>query len=496
MDLLNLGMTNANNTSREDLEDDESRMATLFRPLLPGANNRSLFTHVEIEHIGQLLQGLGKHEWSRRPRTYAILRMINRLDSMKFFTVEGLYDISLPYSDITLPQGLDGVVARSKFLELQCLVLDSDGANLENGKGMHAHFDHAGVPTLECIKVLGSGGFGKVDHVRSRLSLNEFARKQIPRGRTFKKDKAAVADFERELNVLKRLSHRHLVKFLGSYTDPRSVGIIMTPVADCNLAEYIQSQQLPLASETAKCLRSFYGCLTAAVLYLHESQIRHKDIKPTNILVHGDTPLLTDFGTSLDWSEKERSTTRDRPDVLSPAYCSPEVAAWEPRNSSSDIWSLGCVFFEMASILKGQSLEQMREFFSQSGSGGRHIRTNPEATQAWYQKLMVITNPECENNGPLFWAFQMVRPNAKARPTASELYARITSFRGVHSYCGPCCACDDVKSESSDDETSITAEFAASIDPYKFSSQTRPLVPDDRNLEVSSMHSRSTWLND
>jgi serine/threonine protein kinase len=82
------------------------------------------------------------------------------------------------------------------------------------------------------IKQLGHGAFGSVDHVRSKLSLQEYAvsniiifchyvnlkrfqRKRILRARTFAKDKAAVKAFENELGNLKRLRHSHLVQLLG-----------------------------------------------------------------------------------------------------------------------------------------------------------------------------------------------------------------------------------------------------------------------------------------
>lgn len=471
------GGSTENTVLQDDYDELEAAMAALFAPILKDCTSASAtkLTDAEVTEISQLLQRLGKREWSLRPRTYAVLRMINRVDTMRAFVLEGLYDISIPYSEKTLPSGLESVAARSKFLELQCLVMTTEGVDLESGKGTHANFYHDGAAQFESIKVLGSGGFGEVDHVRSRLSLDEFARKRIPRWKTFKRDKAALADFEREVTTLKRLSHRHLVKFVGSYTDPKNVGIIMSPVADSNLAEYLQPSPLP--TERQQCLRSFFGCLSAALQYLHHNRIRHKDIKPGNILVHGSNVLLTDFGTALDSSDKEQSTTRYRPSAFSPAYCSPEVAEWAPRNSSSDIWSLGCVFFEMISVLKGQSLNQMREFFAKIAKGGTYIRTNPEATLQWSKVLYTLTDAD---NGPLEWSLNMLKENPRQRPTASQLYQKITSFKSVHTYCGPCCA-DDVEPSDSDDE-SVTADGAGSVNAQK--PERGHKTPVDGALEV------------
>jgi Protein kinase domain len=277
--------------------------------------------------ITRLLEISGKHEWSLRPRTYAVLRMMGRVDIMDSFVAGGLFDISLPYSERTFPDALKSPGTRSMFLELQSLVLTEQAMDVENSGGRHRHLPEDGDVHFRRIRKLGRGGFGEVDHVWSRLSHNEFARKRMPRGRTFNKDKAAIADFERELEILKRLSHHHLVKLIGSYTDPKYVGLIMLPVADCNLEQFLEASPFP--ATRIPCLRHFYGCLSSALLHLHINKIRHKDIKPKNILVHGENVLFTDFGTSLDWTETGQSTTVSRPNAVSVTYCAPEVAAWE-----------------------------------------------------------------------------------------------------------------------------------------------------------------------
>ena len=412
-----------------NLSEIEKAMAAILPTTIGDCEGmpRGKLKDTEIKQVSELLTSLGKPEWSLRPRTYAVLRLINRVDAMSSFVVEGLYDISLPCSEKTLPEALSPA-GRAKFLETQALVTMTQGFDLESGHGGHAHLDQDGDTQLQRIKVLGSGGFGEVNHVFSRLSLDEFARKRILRGKTFKRDKKTLWDFERELATLKRLSHHHLVRFVGSYTDPLWVGIIMTPIADYSLAEYLRVEPFP--DERKSSLRCFYGCLSTALLYLHEKKIRHKDIKPGNILVKGDNVLLTDFGTSLDYSEGGRSTTGSRPAALSVAYCSPEVAAWEDRNTSSDIWSLGCVFFEMTTVLKGKSLDQMHEFLKVNGTGGSYIRTNREATISWLRRLLGIAGPVWDNQ-PVEWLLNMTKINPRERPSALELIHRIKAHESA-----------------------------------------------------------------
>lgn len=77
-------------------------------------------------------------------------------------------------------------------------------------------------------------------------------------------------------------------------------------------------------------LRQFFGCLATVVEYLYQYKIRHKDIKPQNILVKGDQVLLTDFGTSRCWVDEPVDTTiGTNQQAFTVAYCAPEVANHE-----------------------------------------------------------------------------------------------------------------------------------------------------------------------
>ncbi len=468
-------------------EQIEQALAALFPPTFE--NGKTVFVdHFDDEkfqRISELLKLLGKDDWSLRPRTYAVLRMIRRVDVMGAFVVEGLYDISLPYSERTLPDSLNSAAARSKFLDLQSLVMTAKAADLENGTGGHTYFNSDASAHFERIKVLGSGGFGEVDHVWSRLSMNEYARKRIPRGRSFKKDKAAISNFEQELAILKRLSHRHLVKFIGSYTDPKYVSIIMSPVAESNLAEYLQANPFP--QDRRPILRSFYGCLASALLYLHDNCLRHKDVKPANVLVHGNNVLLTDFGTALDWSEVGQSTTKSKPAALSVPYCAPEVANWEKRNSSSDIWSLGCVFVEMETVLKGETIDSMHQFFHNNGTHQRYIRNNAEATRVWLERLRSVSGQPMYDK-PLQWIPEMLKVNPFERLNARQILHRIRAVDPATTFCGPCCGDDEEHDESSDEASNDGDEVQSpgQVETLQSQLSTQPI---DSRIKDSSVQS-------
>jgi serine/threonine protein kinase len=125
--------------------------------------------------------------------------------------------------------------------------------------------------------------------------------------------------------------------------------------------------------------RTYFGCLTAALAYLHGQNIRHKDIKPQNILVCKGNILFADFVLSRDFADDVGSTTSGLT-LASPRYSAPEVATYEARNTSSDIWLLRCVYVEMTAALHGLNVDCIKEFYARSGSRSVHFHSNPAAS--------------------------------------------------------------------------------------------------------------------
>ncbi|KAH7083945.1 kinase-like domain-containing protein, partial [Paraphoma chrysanthemicola] len=165
---------------------------------------------------------------------------------------------------------------------------------------------------------------------------------------------------------MQQVDHQHCVKFIGSYTDVDHVNILSSPVADMDLAVFLDQD---LGIEAKKILYRGIGCLCNAINYLHQNNIRHEDLKPQNVLIHGDNILLTDFGFSLDFSDDCVSTTTGRPSAWTIRYSAPEVLNFAPRNRATDIFSLGCVLVEMISGLHGQSLATVKAFWKHTGNG-------------------------------------------------------------------------------------------------------------------------------
>ncbi|KAF1832875.1 kinase-like protein [Decorospora gaudefroyi] len=454
-----------------------------------------------FDRLTGLLVEMGKASWALRPRTYTVLRMIQCLDVMDSFVEQALLDINFPYTEKRLPASLSEMPDRMRFIEMQDHVLSAakDIEDIENQR--HVNLGKPGDENFDMLYSLGRGGFGYVDCVRSRWSTKEFALKRCVRGKMFSRDRDRLRMFVAELNVLKKLSHEHLVRYVGSYTDPGHLGILMSPVADCDLRIFLDSKA---TLHRCNLLRRFYGCLTKAVQYLHTNRIRHKDIKPQNILVKGMKVLITDFGTALDWSEESGATTSGRPGPIAINYIAPEVAERESRNESSDIWSLGCVFIEMTTVLKGHTNEQRKNFFTGQFTYSPKFYANMEAVHSWLAKL----ESTHDDNVTISWIRSMLCEERTKRIGISNLADTIFSHQADHVYYGPCCAGDDDTDTSSHGSSPVEhAPSNSRNDDPRYSSHAREQetqlvasAPGDKptsrptDESIPQMMQPSTWL--
>jgi serine/threonine protein kinase len=400
---------------------------------LASSPNRS-FSDADINAISTLLYHVAK-SWSKIPRTYIVLRTIGHLDRMDEFVEAGFTDHWFPVTTQYLPAKLDPTI-KNAFEKAQVTVL-TKSIDLEKGRnGKHQHFARGESIPFEPKAILGATRYTQVDKVISTISGRAYARKRIQRGAYFdaNKSKERMKEFISEVKILKQIKHQHIVEFVGSYTDAAYLGFIMSPVADMDLAHYLK--QSPARKPT---IRSFFGCLATALQFLHDNNIRHKDVKPKNVLVHGSNILFTDFGLSRD-ADGMGSTTSG-PTAKTVRYCAPEVFADGKRNSSSDLWSLGCIFLELVAVLKEWKMEDFHAYFEENGTQNPYFHNNLPAVAELNAKLRASGLKS--DNDPVDWAEMMLKEDRRARPTAAELTVKIIEGKSKYGaespFCGLCC---------------------------------------------------------
>ncbi len=216
------------------------------------------------------------------------------------------------------------------------------------------------------IRKIGSGGMGAVylaDQSGEGFS-QKVALKLIKRGM----DTGAVLKrFLMERQILANLEHPNIARMLdGGSTAEGLPYFVMEYVDGEEIRDYCNRRKLGLVQRL-----ELFQKICDAVANAHQKLVVHRDLKPTNILVTKDgEPKLLDFGiaklTSPDWNADTNEATITQFRIMTPEYASPEQLAGEATATSTDIYSLGVVLYELLTgerphITRGKTPKEIAE---------------------------------------------------------------------------------------------------------------------------------------
>ncbi|KAI9774896.1 MAG: hypothetical protein M1840_000112 [Geoglossum simile] len=314
-------------------------------------------------------------------------------------------------------------------------------------RGIDAEFRQTEDIPVRHISILGHGGSAVVDKVACGSRV--LARKQIRCTRRLPRATALS-----ELEAIRKVQdHAHIVKVAGSYIQGNTLGLLLHPAAECDLQaalERFDNSNLEYFTDRARYVKfkaqffEYFGCLANGLAYMHGKGIRHRDIKPRNILVTIDGPLFTDFGIARDFSESSQSTTTG-PTQRTHMYCAPEVANGDERGRSSDVFSLGCVFLEIFTVLSGAgTFEDCCTHRKTADDTSYHA--NLEKVEIWIDRLIERDWRESGATAStgaqlLFVVKSMLSKYRYERPSALDIweFTKGVTLGGSERICGKCC---------------------------------------------------------
>ena len=150
--------------------------------------------------------------------------------------------------------------------------------------------------------------------------------------------------FEREIKLAAKLQHPHI---LGLYDSGEADGLlfyVMPFVKGESLRDRIDREKMLPVEDAVRITLEVAGALGHA----HEQGIVHRDIKPENILLAGEHALVADFGIARAATEAgQQKLTQTGMAVGTPVYMAPEQSSGEQVGPTADIYSLGCMLYEM-----------------------------------------------------------------------------------------------------------------------------------------------------
>ena len=155
--------------------------------------------------------------------------------------------------------------------------------------------------------------------------------------------------FVREIEIVARLNHPHILPLLDSGTvpvpDATSCPFYVMPLIEGEtLRERLRREPKLTLPEIVTLTRN----VAQALDYAHRHGVIHRDIKPENILLHDGNALVADFGIARSRDPMASGPlTSTGVSVGTPAYMSPEQLVGAPVDERTDVFSLGCVVHEM-----------------------------------------------------------------------------------------------------------------------------------------------------
>ena len=195
------------------------------------------------------------------------------------------------------------------------------------------------IDRYQCINKIGEGTYGVVFKARDQLSNQVVAVKNI---RLDHEDEGLPSTAVREISLLKELQHPNIVSLKDVVLTENKLQLVFEH-ADCDLKKYMQMETL----NTDK-VKSIIFQLMLGLDYCHSHRTLHRDLKPQNILVNREdlSIKLADFGLARTYYYPIREYTHE---IITLWYRAPEVLLGTEKYSQSvDMWSVGCIFYEIA----------------------------------------------------------------------------------------------------------------------------------------------------
>lgn len=191
--------------------------------------------------------------------------------------------------------------------------------------------------------------------------INQLPQKTITEEEKVKLCKSMKDKYKKEMKIISKFSHPNIIKIIDSFEYPENIIHIISENYQCDLDEFIKMQINKKRYFSESIILSFFTQICLGIKYIHDLNILHRNINPSNILLISNKIVkLSNFDLlRVLYTSNEKSITLIN-NVWN-SYISPEMGMNIPYSFKNDIWSMGILLFHMMALKVPFNLNQLKD---------------------------------------------------------------------------------------------------------------------------------------
>ena len=264
------------------------------------------------------------------------------------------------------------------------------------------------LSNFEILSEIGRGSFSTVYKVKCKIDNCIYAMKEVNLPNLNHKE---IDNSFNEVQILSKIKSEYIISYIDSFSQNGKLYLITEYAEFGDMQEIIKKKQQTKDYFNENHLIKIWKQIIKGILVLHKNHILHRDLKSANIFIIDEKIekiKIGDLNVCRVIDEEKLKHTQ----TGTPYYSSPEIWNNKPYDFKSDIWSLGCLFFEMATFnlpFKGESMKEIYDKIEQC--------IIPKIPNHYSKNIKIIIQ-------------MCLRYNDKLRPSAEELIDYIEGLEG------------------------------------------------------------------
>ena len=207
------------------------------------------------------------------------------------------------------------------------------------------NYNNQNLSKYKILNELGEGSFGKAYKVLNKIDKNIYVIKSI---KIKSKTPEGLKTIENEALILKQINSEYIVKYVDSFIDNDHFNIVMEYCDNKDLKSFINTHKNNYVLINEEVIYSIILDICYGIKEIHSKNLIHRDLKPENLFISKDYKIkIGDFGISkqlintVNYTQNQNGTCN---------YMAPEIINDQIYNLKMDIWSLGCILYELLTL--------------------------------------------------------------------------------------------------------------------------------------------------